>query len=53
MHITQFKGSIDAYAAGDYEQAYALMQEAYDHMVVTGDTLAAAIVEQNPDTFAG
>jgi hypothetical protein len=53
MHITQLKGAIDAYAAGDYEEAYALTREAYKHMVATGDTLAAAIVEQSPDTFEG
>jgi hypothetical protein len=53
MHITQLKGAIDAYAAGDYEQAYTLTREAYDHMVATGDTLAAAIVQQSPDAFEG
>ena len=53
MHITQLKGAIDAYAAGDYEQAYTLTREAYDHMVATGDTLAAAIVQQSPDKFEG
>ena len=53
MHITQLKGAIDAYAAGDYEQFYALMGEAYDHMIATGDTLAAAIVQQSPDKFEG
>ena len=53
MHITQLKGAIDAYAAGDYEQFHTLMGEAYDHMIATGDTLAAAIVEQSPDKFEG
>jgi hypothetical protein len=52
-HVTQLKGSIDAYAAGDYERSYALLLEAYDHMVATGDTLAAAIVQQSPDAFDG
>ena len=51
MHITQLKGALDAYAAGDYEQAYALFREAYNHMVATGDTLATAIVQQNSDMF--
>jgi hypothetical protein len=51
-HIMQLKGQIDAYAAGDYEQAATLAREAYKHMVATGDTLAAAIVQQNPDMFA-
>jgi hypothetical protein len=53
MHITQLKGAIDAYAAGDYEQYFTLSREAYEHMIATGDTLAAAIVEQSPETFEG
>ena len=51
MHITQLKGALDAYAAGDYEESYSLFREAYKHMVATGDTLAMGIVEQNPDMF--
>ena len=51
MHIGQLKGALDAYAAGDYDEAYSLFREAYKHMVATGDTLAMAIVEQNPDLF--
>ena len=51
-HVTQLKGQIDAYAAGDYERAYTLAREAYAHMVMTGDTLAGAIVEQNPDEYS-
>jgi hypothetical protein len=50
-HITQLKGALDAYAAGDYEEAYALFRESYKHMVETGDTLAMGIVQQNPDMF--
>ena len=50
-HVTQLKGQIDAYAAGDYEQAYELYREAVEHMVMTGDTLAGAIVEQSPEKF--
>ena len=52
MHIGHLKGAIDAYAAGDYEESYALFREAYKHMVATGDTLAMAIAEQNPEMFA-
>jgi hypothetical protein len=48
----QLKGQLDAYAAGDYEEAYRLFRGAYKHMVTTGDTLAGAIVEQNPDMFS-
>jgi hypothetical protein len=52
-HVNQLKGQIDAYAAGDYEQAYALAREAFAHMVMTGDTLAGAIVKQSPEKFEG
>ena len=51
QHVMQLKGQIDAYAAGDYDEAYRLFREAYRHMVMTGDTLADAIVQQNADTF--
>ena len=51
-HVQQLKGQIDAYAAGDYEQAYMLLREATAHMWMTGDTLAAAIVKQDPDSFS-
>ena len=51
-HVMQLKGALDAYAAGDYDQAYTLFREAYKHMIETGDTLALAIVQQNPDMFA-
>lgn len=40
MHITQLKGAIDAYAAGDYEQVATLTREACKHMIATGDALA-------------
>jgi len=50
-HITQLKDALDAYAAGNYEQAYTLFREAYKHMVATGDTLATGIVQQNSDMF--
>jgi hypothetical protein len=51
-HVMQLKGQIDAYAKGDYEEAYGIAREAYAHMYMTGDTLAGAIVEQNPDEFS-
>jgi hypothetical protein len=51
MHIMQLKGAIDAYAAGDYDESYAIFREAYKHMQETGDALAAAIVEQHPEMF--
>ena len=46
MHVIELKGQLDAYAKGDYAQAYALAREAYAHMFATGDALAAAIVAQ-------
>ena len=46
MHVTELKGQLDAYAKGDYAQAYKLAREAYAHMFATGDALAAAIVAQ-------
>ena len=52
QHVMQLKGQLDAYAAGNYDEAYRLFREAYKHMVMTGDTLAGAIVEQNPDMFS-
>jgi hypothetical protein len=45
-HVNQLKGQIDAYDAGNYEQAYASFRDAYHHMVMTGDALAAGIAEQ-------
>jgi hypothetical protein len=51
-HVNQLKGQVDAYAAGDYAKAYAIAREAYAHMVMTGDTLAGAIVKQSPEKYA-
>ena len=50
-HVEGLKGQIDAYAAGDYTEAYRLTREAYAHMWMTGDTLSDAIVGQKPDQF--
>ena len=50
-HVMQLKGQLDAYAAGNYARSYALTREAYHHMGMTGDTLAAAIVKQFPKKF--
>jgi hypothetical protein len=51
-HVMQLKGQIDAYAAADYPTAYTNLREAYQHMFMTGDTLAGGIVEQKPDMFS-
>src|SRR4051794_37446915 len=45
-HVIQLKGQLDAYAKGNYAQSYRLTHAAYEHMFMTGDTLAAAIAEQ-------
>lgn len=50
-HITQLKNSVDAYAAGDYEQAYSLQSDATAHMQGTANLLATAIIDQFPDKF--
>jgi hypothetical protein len=52
-HVTQLKEQLDAYAAGDFETAYATAREAYAHMAMTADALSLAIIQQNPDTFTG
>ena len=51
-HVNQLKGQIDAYAAGNYAEAYRIARHAYAHMFMTGDTLASAIVKQSPEKFA-
>ena len=45
-HVLQLKGQLDAYAAGNYAQAYQLANGAYEHMFMTGDLLASAIAKQ-------
>ncbi|HEY0415317.1 MAG TPA: hypothetical protein VGC78_02920 [Gaiellaceae bacterium] len=45
-HVLQLKGQLDAYAKGNYKQAYTLADGAYNHMFMTGDLLASAIAKQ-------
>ena len=45
-HVLQLKGQLDAYAAGNYTQAYTLTNAAYNHMGMTADLLASAIAKQ-------
>jgi hypothetical protein len=52
-HVMQLKGALDAYAAGNYDKVARLTREAYAHMVMTGETLADAIVAQHPEMFGG
>ncbi|MFP5328305.1 MAG: copper amine oxidase [Acidimicrobiia bacterium] len=46
-HVGQLKGAVDAAAAGNFEEAYAKVSEAYHHMMVTADALAGGISKQN------
>ena len=45
-HVLQLKGQLDAYASGNYKQAYMLTNAAYNHMGMTADLLASAIAKQ-------
>ena len=50
-HISQVIGLVDAYAAKDYTKAFELEEEAYNHIGMAADGLAAAIVKQYPEKF--
>ncbi|HEY2777512.1 MAG TPA: hypothetical protein VGI77_06375 [Gaiellaceae bacterium] len=45
-HVLQLKGQLDAFASGNYAQAYTLTNGAYEHMGMTADLLASAIAKQ-------
>ena len=45
-HVLELKNQLDAYAKGNYTKSSALYREAYHHMFMTGDLLAAAIAKQ-------
>jgi hypothetical protein len=51
-HAEALLSQVDAYEGHDYPRAYATVREAYDHMFVVGDALAAAIAAQFPDRFS-
>lgn len=51
VHVKHHAGSIDAFAAGNYQQALSLDDAASEHMWGLGDTLADAITKQSPDKF--
>ena len=53
MHVDQLVAQIDAYAADDFDGAYATARDAYAHMGMTADALSLAIIQQDPDTFTG
>jgi hypothetical protein len=46
VHVGELKGQIDAYSKKKYALAYAIEQDAYAHMFMTGDAIAGAIVKQ-------
>jgi hypothetical protein len=50
-HTMQLVDQVDAFAAGDYERAYAVAREAFAHSFDLGDALALAIAAQFPDMF--
>jgi hypothetical protein len=44
MHVEELMTQADAYAAHDYDKAYLIERQAYEHMFTTGATLAKASV---------
>lgn len=50
-HVTQVVGIVDAYAAGNYDEAFELEEEAYNHIGMAADMIADAVVKQYPDKF--
>jgi hypothetical protein len=50
-HVDQLIAAIDAYAADDFEAAYAAEREGFAHMFMTGQVLASGIAGQMPDKF--
>jgi hypothetical protein len=51
MHVTELMAQADAYAARDYQQAYRIEREAYEHMFTAGGGLAKAGV--TPEVAVG
>ena len=51
-HVGLLKSAVDKHGAGDYAGSYAAQHEARDQITTKiADTLAGAIVKQNPDKF--
>jgi hypothetical protein len=44
MHVDQLLQQVDAYASEDYDRAFALERESYEHMFPLGKALAAGIL---------
>ncbi|WP_430788710.1 copper amine oxidase [Virgibacillus flavescens] len=51
-HVNQLIGSFDAYAAGDYDEAYNKFHDGYAYANEISKSLSGAIVTQFPDKFA-
>jgi hypothetical protein len=51
MHVEELMRQADAYAARDYQQAYRIEREAYEHMFTAGAALAKASV--TPEVAVG
>jgi hypothetical protein len=51
-HITQLLDAFNSYVGKDYTKTYTTIPEAYDHMYMTAEAIANAIVTQNPNLFA-
>jgi hypothetical protein len=52
-HVLTLKAVVDAQASGDQAKQFAATREAYGHMHMIADPLAAAIAKQFPDKFPG
>jgi hypothetical protein len=50
-HVASLKEIVDAQAAKDYASAYTKERDAEKHMLVLGNDLADAIVEQFPSQY--
>jgi hypothetical protein len=50
-HTEQLIDQVDAFAAEDYDSAYAVSREAFAHAFVLGDALSLAIAAQFPDRY--
>jgi hypothetical protein len=51
MHADHLTGQVEAFAAEDYEETYALVRTGYRHMFDAGEALAQGIATQMPDKF--
>ncbi|GMA57764.1 hypothetical protein C7445_11223 [Alicyclobacillus sacchari] len=50
-HVNELLGTFNDYVNKDYTDSESMFQESYNHMFMTGDGLAAAIVKQFPTKF--